>query len=163
PSASGANAARVTLQASSPLFFGKVLTGRDSVPIRTSAVATPASFAQFAVGPGLLHVEGGILNRALGGLLGAQLSLSAMARAAAIDLFDFLSAVATHADLQGPTYDSVLASEVAIGTAVRAMADVGRATPGGGDAARALDAVVSAVQGLGDKVALGALLDAGPY
>jgi uncharacterized membrane protein len=165
--AADANAARVTLQTRSELFFGRVLTGLSDFTIRTSAVASQAAFAEIAIGSRLLEVDGGLLNRVLGGLLGAGLSLSAMDYNALfdadIDLFDVLNAVATRAQLRGPTYDSVLDAKVDIGTVLAAMVDAGRAAYGNSPAVRTLDDIAQSVQGRTDTFTLGTLFDAGPY
>jgi uncharacterized membrane protein len=165
--AADANAARVTLQTRSELFFGRVLTGLSDFTIRTSAVASQAAFAEIAIGSRLLKVDGGILNRVLGGLLGAGLSLSAMDYNALfdadIDLFDVLNAVATRAQLRGPTYDSVLDAKVDIGTVLGAVVDAGRAAYGNSPAVRTLDDIAESVQGRTDTFTLGTLFDAGPY
>jgi len=165
--AAAANAARVTLQTRSQLFFGRALTGLDNFTIRTSAVASQAAFAEFAIGSRLLKVDGGLLNQVLGGLLGSSLSLSAMDYNALfntnVDLFDVLNAAAVRADLRGPTYDSVLDSRIDIGTVLDAMVDAGRVASGNSAGVRVLDDIAQAVQGRTDKIALGSLVDAGPY
>jgi uncharacterized membrane protein len=165
--AADANAARVILQTRSELFFGRVLTGLSDFTIRTSAVASQAAFAEIAIGSRLAALNGGLLNRVLGSLLGAGLSLSAMDYNALldadIDLFDVLNAAATRAELRGPTYDSVLDAKVDIGTALAAMVDAGRSTYGNSPAVRALDDIAQSVQGSADMITLGTLFDAGPY
>jgi uncharacterized membrane protein len=80
-----------------------------------------------------------------------------------IDLFDVLNAVATRADLRGPTYDSVLDAKVDIGTALAAMVDAGRAAYGNSPAVRTLDDIAQSVQGKSGTFTLGTLFDAGPY
>jgi uncharacterized membrane protein len=167
-SAPGANAARVTLQTSTKLIFGKVLTQSDSFAIRTSAVGTQSAFAEFAIGSRLAQVNGGIINGILGGLLGANLSLSVMDYQslidAKVDLFDFMNAVATSAQLTGPTYDSVLNSNVKVGTVLSALATTGQNAYGSGSAAgKALGTVASSYPAGSSKMSLNSLADLGPY
>ena len=169
PAAGGlANAARVTLQASTPLFFGKALIGRESFTFQTRAIATQASFAQFAIGSRLLNIDNKLLNQILGGMLGSSLSLSVMDyRALAdvrIDLFNFMNATATRAQLTGPTYDSVLKSNVRIGSVLDGMTDAGRQAAGStSTAARALSDIAQSFNGSNDKMKLEPVLDIGPY
>ena len=107
--AATANAARVTLRTQTNLDFGRVLTGADSYPITTVATAARSALAAFAIGSRLASVDGGLLNRILGSMLGGSLSLSVMDyRALAdvkLDMFDFMNALATRARITGTTYD----------------------------------------------------------
>ncbi len=167
-SSSGANAARVTLQTTTKLLFGKLLTQSDRFAIRTSAVATQAAFAEFAIGSRLAKIDNGILNKILGGLLGTNLSLSAMDYQslidAKIDLFDFTNAIATNAQLTGPTYDSVLSGSVKIGTVLNALATTDKNAYGASSAAgKALSDVANAFAGVSDKMSLNSLVNFGPY
>lgn len=167
-SALGANAARVTLQTSTKLLFGKVLTQSDSFAIRTSAVATQSAFAEFAIGSRLAQLNGGIINGILGGLLGTNLSLSVMDYQslidAKVDLFDFVNAVATSAQLTGPTYASVLSSNVKVGTVLSALATTGQNAYGSGSTAgKALGTVASSYPAGSSKLSLNSLADFGPY
>jgi len=165
--AAAANAARVTLQTRSELFFGRVLTGLSDFTIRTSAVASQAAFAEMAIGSRLLKVEGGILNRVLGSLLGGGLSLSTMDYNALlstdIDMIDLLNAVATRVAVQGPTYDSLLDSNVELGTVLAAVTDVARGAHGNSPAVLALGDIAGALGHPSDEIRLGSLFDAGPY
>src|ERR1044071_4792345 len=92
--ASSANAARITLSTTTPLYFAKVITGKDSYVITTTATATRSAFASFAIGSRLASVDGGLLNQMLGGLLGSNLSLTAMDYQSLLgmqlDLFTFM-------------------------------------------------------------------------
>ena len=167
-SVTGANAVRVTLKTSASLNFGKALTGKDSFQIQTQAVATQSAFASFAIGSRLLKLERGILNAALGGMLGTSLSLSVMdyqsLADARLDLLDFANATATRARLTGPTYDSVLKSDVRVSSVMRGMEDAGRMGSGNGSSAHlALDKVSDAVRGHTTKIPMGSMLNLGPY
>ncbi len=166
--ASGANAVRVTLQTSTPLHFGRALTGKDSFRIQTQAIATQSAFASFAIGSRLLKLDGGLLNAALGGMLGSNLSLSVMdyqsLADAKLDLFDFSNAVGTRARITGPTYDSILKSDVRAGAITQALEDSGKgAYSPTSSAVRALDKISDAVRGSSNKLPMGSLVDLGPY
>jgi len=161
------NAVRVAVETQTPLFFGRVLAGTDHFTIRTHATAGATELASFAIGSRLLKLDGGLLNRLLGGLLGTSLTLSAMDYQALldakIDLFDFLSALATKIDLTGVSYDRLLASNVKVVDALDAMLTVQREATGLSTATSALAAIAQAASGLTTEVALGSLIDAGPY
>jgi len=167
PSAT-ANAARVTLSSSTPLYFGKALIGSDKFKITTTATATRTGFATFAIGSRLLSVDGGLLNQLLGSLLGANLSLTVMDYQALIntqiDLFNFMDALATRINLTGATYSSVLNSNARVSDILNAMFDVERAAYGSQHSAvQALKAIVNAVGVTTTKVGLSSLIDIGPY
>lgn len=164
PAKAPANAVRVTLKTKTPLYFGKVLTGSSSFDLHASAIAATTQMASFAIGSRLVSVNGGLLNALLGGLLGTSLSLTAMDYQALldakIDMFAFLSALATRADLTGLSYDALLASNLKLTdvvAALQAAADTSSA------ATAALSSIASALAGTTTKIALSALFGAGPY
>ena len=166
--ATASNAARVTMTTSTQLFFGQAVTGKSQFEIRTSATATRTAFASFAIGSRLASLNGGLLNQLLGGLLGANLSLSAMDYQALIsgkiDLFNFMDTLATRLSFSGVTSDSLLNSNVGVDQFVNAMVDTQRAAYGGSDAVtRALADVSRVVQGHTDKLRVGSVIDVGPY
>ena len=101
--AAPANAVRVTMRTQTPLYFGRVLTSASQFTINTTAIASTTQLASFAIGSRLASLNGGLLNSLLGGMLGTTLSLSAMDYQslidAKIDAFDFMSALATKANL----------------------------------------------------------------
>jgi uncharacterized membrane protein len=78
PAVGAANAARVTLNTQTPLYFARYITGASQYTIKTQAVATSTAMASFSIGSSLLSVNGGLVNAMLGGMLGTSLSLSAM-------------------------------------------------------------------------------------
>jgi uncharacterized membrane protein len=167
-SATSANAARITLTTVTPLFFSKVITGKDSFVIKTTATATRSAFASFAIGSRLASVNGGLLNQILGGMLGASLSLSAMDYQSMIDtqldMFGFMGALATRLNVSAASYDSLLSKDVKIGDVVGAMADAGKKQYGASNSAvQALSNVASAASGLTATVKVGSLIDLGPY
>ncbi len=168
PSASAsANAVQVTLQTSTPLFFGRVITGRDSFSIQTVATAATTAFASFAIGSRLLSVNGGLLNQILGQLLGTSLSLSVMDYqsliGANVDLFSFMNALASRLYVDGGTYNALLSGNAKIGTVVNALLDSQNATSGTSAAIAALSRIAAAVNSATSTVPLNSLINPGPY
>ena len=161
--ATPANAVRVTMQTRTPLFFGKVLTGDSTMNLRVTSVASTTQLATFAIGSRLASLNGGLLNQLLGQMLGTSLSLSAMdyqaLANAKINLFDFMSALATRANLTGVSYDSLLQSNLKVTDIVAALQSSGVT----GTASSALSSVGSSLAGVTTKVTLGNLINAGPY
>lgn len=167
-SAAAANAARIVLNTSTPLFFARVITGRDNFAISTTATAAQSSFAAFAIGSRLLTVDGGLLNSVLGSLLGTSLSLSAMdynaLLSAKLDAFTFVNALATRLQVTSGTYDSLLSSNVKVGDIVSAMTDTAKGQYGAlSPAVVALTSVQQSIQGITSKVNIRTMIDLGPY
>jgi uncharacterized membrane protein len=162
-----ANAVQVTLQTSTPLFFGRVLAGQDSFNITTTATATTTAFASFAIGSTLASVNGGLLNQILGQLLGTSLSLSVMdyqaLASANLDMFSFMNALASRLNVTGVTYNQLLSGNAQIGTVVKAMLDSERATSGSSAAISALSQISSALNGTTASMPLSSLINPGPY
>jgi uncharacterized membrane protein len=167
PAVGAANAARVTMNTKTPLYFAQYITGKNQFAITTTATATSTAQASFAIGTRLLSINGGLLNAILGGLLGTTLSLSAMdyqsLASVNIDAFSFLSAVATRANLTAPTYNSVLTSNLKVSDIVAAMLTTQQAQNGASTATTALSTISQAVNGVSTKIQLGSLIDVGPY
>lgn len=160
---SSPNAAQVTLTTTTPLIFGKVLTGQNSFSITTQSIATQSSFASFAIGSTLVSLNGGLLNSVLGGLLGVNLSLSVMDYNALlstqIDMFGFLNAMASRINVTGVTYNSLLSTNVNKTDVAAAMASAAQGT----GAVTQLNAVYSALIGSSGTLPLGSLVSVGPY
>lgn len=167
PASGLANAARVTVRTQTPLFFGRMFTGADQFTITTTATAASTAVASFAIGSRLLALNGGLLNAVLGSLLGTSLSLSVMdyqaLADAKIDALDFLSALATRANLTAGTYNDVLDSNVKIGDVVSALVTAQQAAGGVNAATSALQQVSLALAGITTKIIPGKLIDLGPY
>ena len=137
------NAVRLTLQRATPLLLGRIFgaepaqaatpEGRDtpvlggSVTIRTVAIAAREQSASFAIGSRLASLNGGLLNGLLGGLLGTNVSLSVMdyqaLLSARVDMFAYMSRLASRLSLTGISYDQLLAMNVNGTDAVAALAD----------------------------------------
>ncbi len=167
PASGVANAARVTIETQTPLFFGRLFTGADHYRITATATAASTAVASFAIGSRLLSLDGGLLNAMLGGMLGTTLSLSAMdyqaLADAKIDALDFLSALATKADLTAGTYREVLDASVGVGEVAGALVSAQQAASGVNAATSALQQVSQALTGLTTPIAPGRMIDLGPY
>jgi uncharacterized membrane protein len=167
PAVGTANAARVTLQTQTPLYFARYLTGASQFTINTTATATSTALASFAIGSRLLSLNGGLINAMLGAMLGTNLSLSAMDYQsllnAKIDALDFLTALATRANITGPTYDSVLTGNVKLSDFIAAALATQQATNGASTATTALSAISQAVNGQSTTIVPNSLIDLGPY
>ncbi|KZD25299.1 hypothetical protein A4A58_02285 [Tardiphaga robiniae] len=167
PATGTANAARVSLQTATPLYFSHFFTGSNNFTIKTTATATTTAIASFSIGSRLASLNGGLLNSVLGSMLGTTLSLSVMdynaLLGARIDAFTFLSALATRVGLTGVTYDTLLKSNIKIGDVLAAALSAQQATNGSGTATTALSTISQASASVTTKIAPGKLIDAGPY
>ncbi|MEN3349660.1 MAG: hypothetical protein V7632_3295 [Bradyrhizobium sp.] len=161
------NAARVTLNTQTPLYFARYLTGSSTFQIRTTATATSTEMAAFSIGSRLLAVNGGVLNALLGSMLGTTLSLSVMDYnsliSAKIDALDFLSALATRVNLTGVTYSDLLSSNIKVGDIMAAALSTQQITNGANAATTALSTISQAVTGSSTKITPGTLVDLGPF
>ena len=167
PATGTANAARVTINTLTPLYFARYLTGASQYTIRASATASSTALASFAIGSRLLALNGGLLNAMLGSMLGTTLSLSVMDYQslinARIDALDFLSALATRVNMTGVTYDSLLDSNIKVSDIIAAALTTQQATNGANAATTALSTISQAVTSSTARITPGSLIDAGPY
>jgi len=167
PAVGTANAARVTLNTQTPLYFARYLTGANSYSIRTSATASSTAMASFAIGSRLLSLNGGVINAMLGSMLGTTLSLSVMdynaLLSAKIDALDFLSALATRVNMTGVTYNALLSSNIKLPDIIAAALAAQQATNGANSATTALSTISQAVSSLTTKITPGSLVDLGPF
>jgi uncharacterized membrane protein len=167
PAVGAANAARVTLNTKTPLYFARYITGANQFTIKTQAVATSTALASFSIGSSLLSVNGGLINSMLGGMLGTSLWLSVMdyqsLASARIDAFDFMSALATRVNLTGVTYDSVLSSNIKVSDIIAAALSAQQTDNGASSATTALSTISQAVTSLSSKITPASLIDLGPY
>ena len=129
--AAGANAARVTLQRSSSLYFGRWIVGRDTVRLTrtaTAAITGEPPRAMFSIGSRLAALDGGIANSLLSGLTGSTVALSVMdyerLADARVNLLSFSDALATDLGVQAGDYDSLLARQVDAGRALRVLREI---------------------------------------
>ena len=134
PAVGTANAARVTLNTQTPLYFARYFTGSNSFTIKTTATATSTAMASFAIGSRLLSLNGGVLNAMLGGMLGTTLSLSVMDYnalvGAQIDALTFLTALATRVNMTGVTYNTLLTSNIKVSDIIAAALSAQQTTNG---------------------------------
>lgn len=167
PAVGTPNAARVTLQTATPLYFSKFFTGSNAFTIKTQAVAANTKVASFAIGSRLVSLNNGLLNSLLGSLLGTTLSLSLMDYQALlnarIDAFDFLSALATRIGLTAATYETVLNANAKVGDILAAALSAQQSTNGASTATTALSTVSQAAISSTAKLTPLSLIDAGPY
>lgn len=119
------NAARVTVQTQAPVWFARLLLGRDTVEVQRTGVAatrTSEPLAALSIGSRLASLDGGLANQVLSGLTGSQVSLKVMDyRALAdvqVDLLGFTDALSTHAGLRVGDYDSLLTQQIDAGDAL---------------------------------------------
>jgi uncharacterized membrane protein len=167
PAVGTANAAQVTLNTQTPLYFARYLTGASTYTIRTSATATSTAMASFAIGSQLLAVNGGLINAMLGSMLGTTLSLSVMDYnsliSANIDALSFLTALATRVNMTGVTYNTLLTSNIKESDMIAALLAAQQATNGANSATTALSTISQAVSSVTTKVTPGSLIDLGPF
>jgi uncharacterized membrane protein len=173
---SNVNAVRLTTQMNAPMIFGKIFnlmpaqaatSSSSTVTIGAKAVGAQTSFASFAIGSGLLSINGGILNSMLGSLIGGNLSLSVMdyqnLANANIDLFSFSNALATRVQLTGVTYNQVANANVQLGDVLNAIVDTANATPGMNSGAISALSQIAAARGVTTSMTIAPLVSFGPY
>lgn len=125
--ATGANAARVTLRSRAPLYFARLLTGRDAAPVARSATAARKAepLAAFSIGSRLARLDGGVANAVLSALAGSNVSLTVMdyraLAGADVELLDWMEALRTDLDLEAGGFDRVLAAEADTGRALAVL------------------------------------------
>ena len=132
------DAVRVKISSQTPLHFGMAMTGKDSLTINRQATAARAQLASFSIGTRLAALDGGLANALLSGLTGSKVSLSVMdydaLADADVDLFDYMDALKTEANLTAASYDEVLAAKLTTGKALKALSRTSR--PGWPSASR---------------------------
>ena len=135
--ASGANAARVTVTSTAPVFFSRLLLGRDTVQVtrKATAAAPDAPKVMFSLGSRLASLDGGLANQLLSGLTGIKVSLSLMDyRALAdvkINLLQFTDLLATNVGVRAGDYDSLLKTDVTAGKALKVIETLAGGRDGG--------------------------------
>ena len=152
------NAARVQVTSRAPLFFSRLLLGKDEVRVMRRATATTGSEtprAMISIGSRLARLDGGVANQVLGGLTGSRVSLDVMdyRRLVELDvnLLGFTEALASDLGVEVGDYDGLLATQVDAGRALRVLERVAGGQDGG-----ALGKLASA--SVGTKVRLGDLI-----
>jgi uncharacterized membrane protein len=167
PGATPINAVRVGVPSESPLFFGRMLTGQDSMSVVTQATAASTEIAAFSIGSRLASLNNGVLNSLLGGLLGGNISLSVMdynaLASAQVSLFPFLDSLATRAGVTAGTYTELASSTVSVGDVIGAMADAGVTGASASTATAALTHIGQHSNAATAYLPAGKLVDLGPY
>ena len=114
PSASNINAARVTVQKSSKLFFASFFS--TAPVLESTAVARRETLGSFSIGSRLASLNGGVLNSILSGILGTNVSLSVLDYQALastnVDLLPTLDTLGSKLNVTAGTYDSLLANSI---------------------------------------------------
>lgn len=158
--AASPDAARVHLERPGRLHFGSLFI--DPPIIAVTGTAHAPAMAGFSIGSRLFSLQGGILNKVLGSLLGSEFSLKAMDYRALLDadvsLLETVDALASELDLTGVTYGEVLQGTATIGDLAAALA----ASTDSGPAESVLLDLAAATRSSGTRIDLAALLDAGP-
>ncbi len=163
------NAAQVTLSAPAQLYFGGALLGRQTVTLTRTATAATAQVASFSIGSTLAGLQGGVANALLSGLTGSQVQLSVMSyqalAGANVDLLQYSQALQTSLNLQGASFNQVLAGQLTTGTALNQLA-VTLNSEGQTQAAQAVQQIAVATNAgtLGTaSLPLSQLINLGPY
>lgn len=159
PGGEAPNAVRVEVTSRAPLFFSRLLLGRDQVRVTRRATASALGGAppkaMFSIGSRLARLDSGVVNQVLSGLTGSKVSLSVMDYDRLVDLdvnlLGFTDALATDLGLEIGDYDRLLATQVDAGRALKVLERLA-----GGDDGGALGKLASA--SVGTKVKLGDLI-----
>lgn len=131
------NAVRVVATSPAPLFFSRLLLGRDRVLVtRRATAATPETpKAMFSLGSRLASLDGGVANQLLTGLTGSQVSLKLMDYRALADLdvnlLGFTDALATDLGVTVGDYDRLLDTSVDAGRALKVLERLAGGRDGG--------------------------------
>lgn len=164
PAGGSANAVRVELSASAPLYFGRLFVPSGQMRITRRATAAQTRLASFQIGSRLLALDGGIANQVLGGLTGSSVSLSVMDYNALlnadVDLLSYVDGLRTRLDLEAASFDETLSHEIEAPDALEAIADQLTADRRAESAMRALAAAARRAEPVVD---MDRLIDLGPY
>lgn len=121
------NAARVTLTRPANTYFARTFVS-DCCQVRVSALAANAQVATFSLGSRLAALRDGVVNQLLGGLLGGNITLSAVdynaIASANVGMFQFGQALATELNLTGVSYRDLMAADVSVGSVIKALAHI---------------------------------------
>lgn len=165
PNVPGANAVRVEVTTSTPLFFGKLFIPSGRMTITRRATAAQTQLASFQIGSRLLAVRGGVANALLSELTGSSVSLSVMDYNSLlntdVDLLSYVNALRTRLDMEAASYDQTLATRVDAPDALQALADV--LAPQDARAERSVRRLAEAAEHAGSVGPLDTLIDLGPY
>lgn len=165
PGGASPNALKVTINATTPLYFLGLFLGRDTLPITVSATAANIPAGAFSAGTGLASLDNGILNSLLGGMLGGSVALSLAdyqtLATTNVSLLNFADALASQIGVSSGTYGALLSDTVTFGDLLAAAASVA-----GSDNDAAAVAALTALDtsaAAEDTIPLGDLLDLGAW
>lgn len=165
PTPGRANAVRVELTTTAPLFFARLFVPSGRMSIRRVATAAEAQLASFQIGTRLLSLQGGVANQVLSGLTGGSVNLSVMdynaLLRANVDVLTYVEALRTRLDLQAASFDETLDASADAPVALEALADVVAETDE--RAERALRAMARASEQSRPLRGLSNVIDLGPY
>lgn len=156
----GGTATRIAVQRRVPLFFGRLLVGRDGMTLTARATAARSDAAAFSLGTGLASLSGGLPNMLLSNLAGTELNLSVMdyngLLSANLDLLHVADALRVRTGRDGEAYGALFDRHIPVSDLLGAMAD----SAGGSSAAATLLALSSRIPGR--TVRLSDIIDLGP-
>ena len=156
------DAVSVTTSATGELFFAKTFAAEPTIAVRS--IASQQRTAAFSVGSRLASLNGGLLNKVLGTLLGTDLSLSVMDYRALleadVDVFSFSEALATELRLTGVTYDELLQTEISLGKFINALSASDGVSP---SASALLSSISRALGTVQADIPLAKVLSLEPY
>ncbi|MDQ1155110.1 TadG family pilus assembly protein [Brevundimonas sp. SORGH_AS_0993] len=121
------NAVRVEATSPAPLFFSRLLLGRERLLVsrRATAAAAETPKAMFSLGSRLAALDGGLANQLLSGLTGSQVSLKLMDYQRLVDLdvnlLGFTDALAAELALQAGDYDRLLDTRLDAGRTLKVL------------------------------------------
>lgn len=117
------NAVMINAKTLGDLTFAGSISPRPDIFVRSIASANEQ--AAFSIGSRLASLNGGIINKTLGALLGANISLNAMDYGALLEadvnVFAFSQSLATRLHMEAGTYDQLLNSEIKLGDLFNAL------------------------------------------
>lgn len=126
-----ANAAQVTVSGRAPLYFGRLILGRETTAVSRTGLATlprREPMASFSIGSRLARLDGGLANQVLGAVTGSSVQLSVMdyngLADADINLLSFTDALALKAGLNVGDYDGLLDADVKAGDVLKIVQDL---------------------------------------
>lgn len=131
------NAVRVEATSPAPLFFSRLLLGRDRVLVtrRATAAMPETPKAMFSLGSRLASLDGGVANQLLSGLTGSTVSLKLVDYRALADLdvnlLGFTDALATDLGVTVGDYDRLLDTRVDAGRALKVLERLAGGRDGG--------------------------------
>jgi uncharacterized membrane protein len=158
---SGATAARLELQRQTPLYFARLLVGKDTIDVRARATAARRDEAAFSLGTGLASLNGGLANALLSSLIGTQINLSVMdyqgLATLNVDLLHFADALRVETGRDGTSYGALFDQKIPLSKIITALGD----TAGNSPVAAILDNLALKTPA-GKEVRLSDIIDLGP-